>query len=82
MNKNNVYRSIGHLEAFFIAKKYDSFNSDEVEYVQSHIKIILDYVDNSICINNTSDDFCKITKVNHVYFDGKCDYCGKMKDET
>lgn len=81
MDKKEVYKSIGHIEAYF-RTNMSEFNDSYYQYIHTHIATIIEYVDNSFVKSTEKNDYCKIIKSHHVFYDGKCDYCGKVKDDN
>lgn len=87
MNKHHLYKSLGVIESYimFLNDKLDSTTSD---YVMTHLDLLHDWIDKS-CIDEkhttpvyTHENGCKVNSGLHVYYNGKCDYCGNVKDDN
>lgn len=81
MNKIHVYKSLGVIESYimFLNDKLDSTTSD---YVMTHLDLLQKWVDESVYCIKVLPHECHLTDdKQHKWYNGKCDYCGKVKDE-
>lgn len=81
MKKEHIYKSLGVIESYIMLLN-DKLNSTTSDYVMTHLDALQEWVDKSIIDDRKYENGCKVNAGLHIYYNGKCDYCGKVKDDN